>query len=756
MNITVRGGHQYGAAPFANRRHRAGHLRAQTEDTSCGKLRASAILEARYGALFSTEASVDNSGTASGQRRPGERRADVQGLRGIAVLLVVAFHAGLPVPGGFVGVDVFFVISGFVIARLLLAQLEVSGRLELRRFYTRRVRRLLPALSLLIITVSVVSILLLSPLGPQQATARTGIGASLFAANLQLLRTPTGYFDLGATANALLHTWSLSLEEQFYLVFPLSLYFAWHIGAKHIGPRGGRRAAGAFVAAATLASFALCWYTSHGHGDGLAHRLGGNVARFTFYVPATRAWEFGIGVLCALGKWQLSAPGRYASESLGVLGIAMVFGGALLISDAVPFPGAIALLPVCGTGLLIVGGTRGANSASWLLRRRFLVWLGDRSYSWYLWHWPAIVICRALWPTWESGPCLAAVISLGIANASYRFVENPIRFNDGITATRSIWLAAACIATSLTMAFGLLFASRIEGGGAAARGLSRALRHHADELRGCSDSTNITPRGGRCTWHVAQARGEIVLIGDSNAGHFTEPAVAAAATARFDLTVATRADCPFVDLNVNVPRHDATACHRFVRTTLQELERRRPSLVIVASSSTYYLDSNQVTLRDPRTGEIARDRDQKARLWETGTHAVVASLGRAGIPVLLVHAAPKLKGFAPATCPYVDMLVGADACALNLPRATIEQQQAAARRAEDRAIAGVPGAAAADFTDELCSPSSCASRRGGVWLYRDSGHLSVDGARSLAPQMTHLIIEGARPGRQLRRNAAAP
>jgi peptidoglycan/LPS O-acetylase OafA/YrhL len=156
------------------------------------------------------------------------RRADVQGLRGIAVLLVVLYHAGLDVPGGFTGVDVFFVISGFVITGLLLRELDASGSLDLRRFYARRIRRLLPALAVMLTVVAAVG-LLASPVGAQVTTAHTGIAASLFAANAYLYRLGTGYFDVRTTLDPLLHTWTLGVEEQFYLVFPALLLAAWRV-----------------------------------------------------------------------------------------------------------------------------------------------------------------------------------------------------------------------------------------------------------------------------------------------------------------------------------------------------------------------------------------------------------------------------------------------------------------------------------------------------------------------------------------------
>lgn len=156
------------------------------------------------------------------------RRPDIQGLRAIAVILVILFHADLPIRGGFIGVDVFFVISGFVITRLLWQELQQTGRIRLRVFYTRRVRRLLPALALVLVFVAIGEFIFQSPLGLQQDTARTGIAAALFAANAELFRR-VGYFAVTQESQPLLHTWTLAVEEQFYFVFPLLLTLAWKL-----------------------------------------------------------------------------------------------------------------------------------------------------------------------------------------------------------------------------------------------------------------------------------------------------------------------------------------------------------------------------------------------------------------------------------------------------------------------------------------------------------------------------------------------
>ena len=237
-----------------------------------------------------------------------QRRADIQGLRAVAVLLVVAFHAGLPVPGGFSGVDVFFAISGFVITGTLLRELTSAGRIDLPRFYVRRIRRLLPALALMVTTVAVLGTLA-SPLATQRTGALTGIAASVFAANVYLYQLPTGYFDVSATLDPLLHTWTLAVEEQFYLVFPALLILGWAC-TRGRGERGRRLGTAAIVAAVSVVSYVLAVRLAGGWAPGGLD----SPESFGFYGSPTRAWEFGLGALVALAApWLAKLPARSAA-----------------------------------------------------------------------------------------------------------------------------------------------------------------------------------------------------------------------------------------------------------------------------------------------------------------------------------------------------------------------------------------------------------------------------------------------------------
>ena len=346
------------------------------------------------------------------------RRRDIQGLRAIAVLVVVAFHAGLPIPGGFVGVDVFFVISGFVISAMLHREQISTGRIRFLQFYLKRFKRLIPALALMVTVTLIISAVVLSSFDYQQNAAKTGIGAMLLAANIVIVRTTGEYFGLAADTNPLLNTWSLSVEEQFYLVFPALIALGWYFARRNVKLRA---APFLIISAVAVLSVGLALAGS------IDLTFPGAGTILGFYSPFTRAWEFAVGALLALvlakGKAQFSS--RLTSV-MGLVGIGMLVASLWLITEATIFPGPWTILPVLGTLLLLLSGTSN-NPVNRVLGTRPMVRIGDWSYSIYLWHWPFIVFATYLWPFSPYAAFLAAVISLAPAVASYHWVEQPIR-----------------------------------------------------------------------------------------------------------------------------------------------------------------------------------------------------------------------------------------------------------------------------------------------------------------------------------------
>jgi peptidoglycan/LPS O-acetylase OafA/YrhL len=365
-------------------------------------------------------------GAAAGiEQRPTTRRADIQGLRAIAVLLVVIYHAGLPLPGGFVGVDVFFVISGFVITAMLMREWADQGRVRFKRFYLRRFLRLTPALALMVTVVAGVSLLLQNPFGAQQTTARTGLGAMLLVANYVIAGATGDYFAADATSNPLLHTWSLSVEEQFYLVFPALFVLGWTLS------RVLRRRLWPPVILVSLiggVSFALsvAWTYGSPFADWLTSFFGGPQT-LAFYSSFTRAWEFAVGALLALLLTRLPRLPKWTAVAVGVVGALIIGASAVLINDSMAFPGVLAGVPVVGTALVLLAGSWHTVGVSRALSTRPMVAIGDASYSWYLWHWPIIVFAALLFPRQPVALVVAAALSYVPAALSYRFVEQPLR-----------------------------------------------------------------------------------------------------------------------------------------------------------------------------------------------------------------------------------------------------------------------------------------------------------------------------------------
>jgi len=382
------------------------------------------------------------------------RRLDIQGLRAVAVLMVVAFHAGLPLPGGFVGVDVFFVISGFVITGMIHRERSSTGRFRLGRFYLRRFKRLTPALALVVAVTMVLSFCLLSPLGAQQRAAQTGFGAMLLVANFVIAQTTGGYFDAPAESNPLLNTWSLSVEEQFYLMFPAILLLGWALSQR------GRRIpwVTVLVGTAALMSFWLAVM-----GAGALGPSGASPAKYLvgFYGPFARAWEFAVGALLALATTSRPLRSKKCAQVLAWLGVALIAASALLIDHTRPLPGTWTLLPVGGTLLVIAGGTNHTTGVNRVLTLPAIVKVGDWSYSIYLWHWPLKVFAVLLWPEapialWPQFPIaalLAATLgTLPVAVASYRWLEQPLRRLPAMTRPRTLALVAGVVSPSVLLA----------------------------------------------------------------------------------------------------------------------------------------------------------------------------------------------------------------------------------------------------------------------------------------------------------------
>jgi len=339
-------------------------------------------------------------------------RPDIEGLRGIAILIVVLFHCGVPgFSGGFIGVDVFFVLSGYLITGLLVDEVQKQSKLSLLQFYARRVRRLLPASALTLMLTLLIGAIILSP-QELDNTGHAGRATALYVSNIFFDKNAGDYFAPNVKSNPLLHTWSLAVEEQFYLFWPLLILLSLRLW---------RSMKGLVIVLSGLTIISLgigVWLTARG-------------GTFAFYELPARAWEFSIGGLARMfPRDRLRIPFSWWL-AFGWLGILTILGSTHLIFGDANFPGWIALIPVLGTVAALIAGIEcPGRGIGIVLNSDLLQILGKLSYSWYLWHWPFLVFSVALFPNISvTGKTVAAAASLAVAGITHHFVENPIRFH---------------------------------------------------------------------------------------------------------------------------------------------------------------------------------------------------------------------------------------------------------------------------------------------------------------------------------------
>ncbi|MBJ7450666.1 MAG: acyltransferase, partial [Blastococcus sp.] len=376
--------------------------------------------------------------TAGGSGAPAEKqhyRPDIQGLRAVAVGLVVADHVfGWPA-GGFIGVDVFFVISGFLITSLLVRERSRTGRISFRAFYARRARRLLPA-ALVALAATTLATYLVFLGGRFQETVNDVVWAALFGANINFARQGTDYFEGTAAPSLVQHFWSLSVEEQFYVVWPALILLAFAVGGlgrrrrgAHAAPPGSPLLAlWVLLGAVTAASFAWSVHAT-------------DTSPVTAYFSTfTRAWELGVGALVAISVAQLQRLPLALRALLAWSGLAVIAVAAFTIDEGTPFPGTAASLPVLGSALLLAwGGSPGGPGTRWALGSAPAGFLGAISYSLYLWHWPVLIIAGALLTPGSTVFYAATVgVALALATVSYYCVEQPVLHTNWLLPHRPV------------------------------------------------------------------------------------------------------------------------------------------------------------------------------------------------------------------------------------------------------------------------------------------------------------------------------
>ena len=678
-------------------------------------------------------ASGDEAGTA-----PEDRafRPDVEGLRAVAVLLVVLYHVGVPHLGGYIGVDVFFVISGYVITGLLLRERSATAHTSLVAFYGRRCRRIIPAAALVIVVTVLATHVLLGVITTEQVVSDAR-WASVFLANVHFAATGTNYFSSQAPPSPLQSFWSLAVEEQFYIVYPTIFLVLATLGRR----LSLRAKLGVFLSLVVVGS--LTWSILQTSTNPTS----------AYFSPFTRAWELALGALVAVGAGALRKVPQHVAAAMTWVGLAGIAGAALSFTNTTPYPGSWVALPVVATALVIAGGTaaprHGVESVLSLTPFR---WMGRWSYSLYLWHWPILMIAaqykgKRTLPVVDN--LLLAVLALGLSVITYFFVENPIRHARVLTRVRWASVGTGVVVTAVSLGIITLAAPSataattaghvLPGSGAPPATPAQVLRAVEEARQLTSVPADVSPSlaaapndwGGLpadavgCEAHLAvttvpacvfgdpHGTHTMVLYGDSHALMWFETFDAIAKQAKWRLVVLGKDWC-HVSL---VPRTDPsgfgspggryTQCDAWHRFATQRINALDPDLLVVTEEP-----GGQ---RYP-SGSIT------PTLWEQG-------LVRALDDVTSAHTRKVVLGNIPIT-PHINpnclVLHQQDVKACwGQPNRYYRSMNTAEHAAAARA-----GAQYLNMTPWFCS-TTCTDIIAGIVVYKDDDHITATYSRYL-------------------------
>ncbi len=635
----------------------------------------------------------------------------IDGLRALAIIAVVVYHAfPQALPGGFAGVDVFFVISGFLIAGLIFDALD-AGTFRIRDFYARRIRRLFPAL----VTVLLVSLMLgwwvLLP-SEYAHLGRHTAGGAAFIANV-LLWKEAGYFDIASTNKPLLHLWSLGVEEQFYLVGPLAALALWHC------PRRYRLSA---VWALLLASFSL----------NVVLHLDDPIT--AFFSPLSRFWEILAGVQLALwsrveandvgartGHWVFHLCARNAL-SVSAVGMALMVTTFLVLDENDAFLRWWLALPVAGTVMLLATGGHSPINTRWLASSP-MVFVGLISYSLYLWHWPLLAFLRIIEGS-AAQPLLrflAVIIAVFLATATWRFVETPLRRSRAAATVPCLLMAGAIIGVVGAMVnvqdgVPLRMAEQIE------QLQSLAWGPAMNATQACRNGVHLSHLS-YCLESMPGANPEVALLGDSTANQYYWALKAHYDKLGIGLVNIGHSGYPILR-DIDTTRHERYGCLEISTQILDEI-LRTPSIKTVILADRWS--------RDVAGGLIHTHRPElqdSVAIVREGIETTVAELVRAGKRVVLLSGIPELP-YPATSCIrarpiYFSDRADKDRCAI--PRAVVDQQSSIYRRMLRAVKERYPSVSLVDPASVLCDEQWCHGKVDGRLIFRDTQHLSAAGA----------------------------
>jgi peptidoglycan/LPS O-acetylase OafA/YrhL len=607
----------------------------------------------------------------------------IQGLRALAAILVTLFHAKW-VSGGFIGVDIFYVISGFLITGLLLREIDRSGTINFKEFYSRRFKRLLPT-SFFVLAITAVVSWMLIPATMRTSLGRDVIAASLYVSNYLFAWWQADYQNLDATPSPVIHYWSLAVEEQFYLVWPLLILLFFTL-SKYLK---NRMVLTYLVATITLASFIFSIYQTE------------NSPIWAFYSLPTRAWELGLGALLVL------VPPFKTRKFIGLIGFVLLIISAFLFNESTPFPGLNAALPVIGTVLLI------ATINSWppflndVANSRISQWLGEISYPLYLWHWPLLVLPSTYFarPLEVYERLLAIAATILLADLTHRFIEEPYR-NKKILPILVYKKAAYVTGISVFMGAVIMFTNSdkidISGiKGAVSLAQIKARPQIYDD--GCHANYAQT-KSGKCEYGKLDSDKTMVLYGDSHAAQWFPALIEIANRSGYKLISLTKSACP----SVETVRRDQggfkmSRCVQWRENTIKRIQDIEPD-VLIMSSFQYFAQPPQF--------------NDRTQWWNEGQRKLLNQVKNSSPHLIYITDTPHPTRDIPA-------------CLSNYSITECNTSE----RSKNLSI---PGFKVIDPNPWLCS-NVCPAVKDGVVAYRDASHISVDISIALIPRLTQAL-----------------
>jgi peptidoglycan/LPS O-acetylase OafA/YrhL len=675
---------------------------------------------------------------ADSRRAAGVRkfRPDIEGLRAVAVVAVVLAHAGLALPGGYIGVDVFFVISGFLITRQLVTELDSRNRISFRKFYARRARRILPAATLVIVVTLLATWKWYPPLQVQSAS-EDGLASALSVVNWRFAIEGTDYFQATDPASPFQHYWSLAVEEQFYLLWPALLVGV----AVLIGRRFGRRSTLVWSTLLIMAvSLALSVTTTESSPS------------WAYFGSQTRAWELAFGALLAITVtvWTRMPPAL--ASQMSWVGLGMIVLSALTYSDTTVYPGIAVSLPVVGSAFVIAGGCPGwPRGAEFVLKRRPMQFMGMTSYSWYLWHWPILIILPLALGRELSTFELWGVVfgSLALAALTYYALERPVRTRQSLVRApwRGLLLGAGLVAVSVCVAVAVAAAVVVPGGSgvaapvAAAPVTLTALQSAiAEGVELKSLPSNVTPAladaatdhpnthgcmvgfdalapppDADCTFGDLTATRTFVVVGDSHANAWFPAMLAFATEHHWRFVLYAKGACPpgvYPGYMNNLTNRVYTECDTWRSAMFDRVNALKPDVVIVTSQT-------RVVAVEP-----------------SGMAKTVTNLSASGARVIYLEDTP-YPGTTVGAVPDCLAAHPDDIQQCSLVRADPQNRlETMLQRTTEINAARDAGATLWDPTEWFCTATTCPAVIGNIVVYSDTSHTTATYISWLAPEFS--------------------